>query len=487
MAKRKSLITCLLISSKNQDYLWLILAQVIKELETEILIENFNQDYQTFENRKLTEFSESISSVDLILVDIAKMSPNMLYELGIARALGKPIICISDVFSSSNLSIINENYFILYKDEKELKVELKQFFINFLENPQRYVPKSIKNQDANNQIDIDLEKLAQGEFENLCFELLSKLGYKNLEWKIKDDFIDAVSTLSKKDPDGFEYDEFWLISFGKEFGTSEMLNIALHDPEYFADRIFRDIYDWGGIHIRDTEDLPITMLFIFKGKNDDYKKLIKNLSRKEFRMRGRRSLSRIRIRWWDEERITSILRNNVQLAKKYFSPEALVQSSTRLSYEELYKQYSVINEQLQKTNELLISERSKVETLERDAAWKLLSFIAAHRLGNPIDAIDSELSNLKLALDLGKYDTLREIIEGMDLPVEKAKLIVSEFRSLSTSQEIRPEIINSEKLEEILKYSSKPAIDKKVDVEFDLAKTPSISADPQKLTDCFGE
>src|SRR5207237_264508 len=78
-------------------------------------------------------------------------------------------------------------------------------------------------------------------------------------------------------------------------------------------------------------------------------------------------------------------------------------------------------------------------------------------------------------------------IESMDLPVEKAKLIVSEFRSLSVSQELKPETINTEKLNDLIKYSAKPAIDKKVGVNYDLKKLPDITGDTQKLSDCFGE
>src|SRR5690606_23706985 len=145
-----------------------------------------------------------------------------------------------------------------------------------------------------------------------------------------------------------------------------------------------------------------------------------------------------------------------------------------LSYEELYKQYADLSDQLQNANQQLISERSKIEALERDAAWKLLSFTAAHRLGNPMDAIDSELSNLKIALSQGRIEMLSEIIEGMEVPVERAKSIVSEFRNLSIAQEIKPEIVTSEKINEILMYSAKQALDKNITVDFNLEEIPDI-------------
>jgi signal transduction histidine kinase len=276
----------------------------------------------------------------------------------------------------------------------------------------------------------------------------------------------------------------------REFMNDKLLEIAIHDPEYFFERMYRDIYpdmmSRSGI-IQGRSDVPITLLLILRGKENHAKRLIKELSRRDSRMSKRGYPFTIRIRWWDEQNITSLVQKNLPLARKYFSSEALVHSGVRLSYEELNKQNADMVDELQNTNQLLESERGKIELLERDAAWKLLSFTAAHRLGNPMDAIDSELSNLKKALSMGKTDMIEDIVQSMEIPIENAKSIVSEFRNLSIAQEIKPEEVISEKLNEILKYSAKQAIDKNVKVIFDFKKVPDISIDIQKLSDCFSE
>ncbi len=497
MAKRKSKIKCLLISSpKGIDLLQPILNEVIKVTEADIqldLYSQFDRNIITHGRLRAKDSVETITSTDLILVDLAHTPSTAFFEIGVARAIGKPIVFISEnLFLVEELpDFIRQGYFIVYTKKHELDVSLKDFFKEYLKNPKRFTPRRLIESESNSQIIVDLEKLEQRDFENLCFELLSRLGYKKLEWQMKDEFIDAITTLRKQDPDGFEYEEFWLISFMNELIKNKIFDVAIHEPEYFIERIYRNMLDSDTMSrsrmMQERGDVPVTILFIVRGKENYPKRLIREISRRDFRMNKRGYPFTIRIRWWDEQMITALVQNNLPLARKYFSSEALVGSSVRLSYEELYKQYADMNEELQKTNQLLISERNKIESLERDAAWKLLSFIAAHRLGNPIDAIDSELSNLRVALEKGQFKSIKEIIESMNLPVEKAKLIVSEFRSLSISQEIKPELLTSENLNELIRYAAKQATDKKIDVTFDLKHLPNISADSQKLSDCFSE
>jgi len=496
MAKKKSRIKCLLISSfEGADFLQPILKEIILQLDVEVQLDLYTHSDRNIivHSRPIEkDFVGTISSSDLILVDLKNTSLFSFFEIGVARAIGKPIVFIAqDIFFEDLPDFIRQSYFVFYTTKKKLHDKLKEFFAEYLENPKRFTPRRLIDSDTSAQIVVDLEKLEQRDFENLCFELLSRLGYKQLEWKIKNEFVDAVTTLRKKDPDGFEYEEFWLISFSREFMNDKLLEIAMHDPEYFFERIYRNLSDQDmmirpGI-VQGRGDVPITLLFILRGKENYPKRFIREMARRNFRMDKKIYPYTIRIRWWDDQVITSLVQNNLPLARKYFSSDALGRSSVRLSYEELYKQNVIINEELETTNLLLLAERNKIDSLERDAAWKLLSFTAAHRLGNPIDAIDSELSNLKQALAMDKKEMIDEIVKSMEIPIERAKSIVSEFRNLSIAQEIKPVEINSEKLNEILKYSAKQAIVKQKEVILDLKKVPDISIDIQKLSDCFDE
>ncbi|MGG9961231.1 ATP-binding protein [Ferruginibacter sp. SUN106] len=496
MAKRKLRIKCLLISPpKRMDFLQPVIKEVTAEIDADIQLELYSQIERNIvihSRQREKDFAGMISSSDLILVDLRNISATSFFEIGIARAIGKPIIFIAeDVFIEDLPDFLRQSYLIAYGNKDELSNRLKKFFVEYIENPKRFTPRSIVEPDVSSQIVVDLDKLEQREFENLCFELLSRLGYKQLEWRIKDEFIDAITTLRKRDPDGFEYEEFWLVSFNKEFVSDKMFDIALHDPEYFVERVYRNLIESDLMNrssvMLGRGDVPVTILFVLRGKENYPKRLIKDLSKRDFRMDKRRYPFTIRIRWWDEQIITSLIQNNLQLARKYFSSEALTKSGIRLSYEELYKQNIGMYEELEKINEALIAERNRIELLERDAAWKLLSFTAAHRLGNPMDAIDSELSNLKLALSMKKPEVIDEIVKSMEIPIEKAKSIIAQFRNLSIAHEIKPENVKSSVLNDVLKNAAKQAIDKKVNVKFDFKNTPETSIDVQKMLECFEE
>lgn len=494
MAKRKRTKVLLVSASKGLDILQPIVSSVMQPYDGGVSLDLFSHSNRNrvFSNRQREKnFIEALSSSDLILVDLTNIPPSSFFDIGIARAIGKSIVFLAEeVFLEELPDFIRQSYLILFHDKGELQSKLKDFFSEYIENPKRFIPRSITRIDSSNPIVVDLEKLDLRDFENLCFELLSRLGYNQLEWRMKDELIDAVTTLRKQDPDGFEYDEFWLVSFRDSYLKRDLLEMAIHDPDYFSERIYRNLLESDMLNrnkLRHSRnDIPITLLLILRGSENLNKKLIREISNQEYHF-SRRNFPSIRIRWWDERIITSLVQNNQALARKYFSTDAISRSGVRLSYEELYKQYAEINEQLETANQLLISERSKVQSLERDAAWKLLSFTAAHRLGNPMDAIDSELSNLKLALNLNKKEMIDEIIKSMEIPIERAKSIVSEFRNLSVAHEISQETVHSKKLHEILKYSAKQAIDKNVNVKFDLDNVPDISIDIKKISDCFEE
>lgn len=50
-----------------------------------------------------TSILDRIRQADLIIADISRQNPNVLYELGFAHAFGKPTILLFDIKSDSNL------------------------------------------------------------------------------------------------------------------------------------------------------------------------------------------------------------------------------------------------------------------------------------------------------------------------------------------------------------------------------------------------
>lgn len=487
MARKKKIRILSISSYKSNHNIQRLVREIIEDgtLQIEITF----QTSKDLTGTKSQSFGTLLKNVDLVLSDLSDVSASDFFEIGIARAIGKPIVFISKESDFENLPlVIKQSYFLSYSSFAELKRELLTFLSEFSEKPERFTPRSLVGHQFDAPVDVDIEKIGPRDFENLCFELLAQLGYKKLEWQIKEDFIDAITSIKKSDPDGFEYEEFWLIAFSGRAKSQKMLDMALHEPDFFLENIYHNLYnEETNRRLRYNTDSPITLLMILPEKNKYAHRFIKDLQEREFRYSRRGRYNSLRIRFWDQQTITTLIRNNSSLARKYFSLDSVTRSGVRLSYEDLYNQNTIINEELTKKNEMLLSERLKIETLERDAAWKLLSFTAAHRLGNPMDAIDSELSNLRKALSVGKTELLGDIINSMEIPVERAKSIVSEFRNLSIAQEIQPERITAQRLREILEYCAKKAVDNGVKVKYNLANTSDISIDIKKMIDCFQE
>lgn len=491
MSKRKSRVRLLLMSPiKELDFLQSTLSDAINDLGLNVQLDSYtftDKQILTKRGQREHDYSKLINLADLIFVDILHSPITAFYEIGIANTIGKPVIILSELTILEDLpAALTQNHFITYKDRETLLRKIKILLQDYIENPHRFAFKPLLQSNSNENIIVDIEKLEQRDFENLCFELLAGLGYKQLEWQIKDEFVDAISTLRKQDPDGFEYDEFWLISFSEKILDHKMF---FHEPDFFVERILRNVLDSDKIRRVELNriDIPITFLFIFREKENYPKRLMREFSDRSFKLNRRGYPSTIRFRIWDEQQVTSLVQNNQTLAKKYFSLDALKRSNVRFSYEELYEQYVQKTDELQKKNDELTSERNRAAILERDAAWKLLSFTAAHRLGNPIDAIDSELNNLKDATKQGKKELINEIVESMETSVEKAKSIISQFRNLSIAHEIEPQIITAKALNQILKKSSKQAEDKKVNTSYKLGSDFELAIDVSKISECFDE
>ena len=278
MAKRKRIKILLVSSQKGLDLLQPIVSSVLSKFEN-IQLELYSPTTKNIiSTARQRGLATAITSSDVILVDLTHTSTTIFFEIGIARAIGKSIVFIAEeVFLDDLPDFVRQSYVLLYSSKDELEIQINFFLIDYFENPKRFIPRSLIETETSPQIDIDLDKLDIREFENLCFELLSRLGYKDLEWRIKDEFIDAVTTLRKQDPDGFEYDEFWLISFRKAFMENEWLNMAIHDPEYFIDRIYRNVIDSDMLNrssIKYTKaDIPITLLLIYREKGEYSKKI----------------------------------------------------------------------------------------------------------------------------------------------------------------------------------------------------------------------
>ncbi|MEK9149793.1 MAG: HAMP domain-containing sensor histidine kinase, partial [Candidatus Desantisbacteria bacterium] len=159
-------------------------------------------------------------------------------------------------------------------------------------------------------------------------------------------------------------------------------------------------------------------------------------------------------------------------------------SKYRKTSEELYKENVELTERLQTTLKTLQEERDKRIRAERDAVWKDVAFKAAHKLGNPVYAIETNLQSLKKRIESTNSNAL-QVTEEMGVSLEKAKSIIEQFKSLTKVQEIS---LHSIGIVQLIQNACLIAKENGIKIEFHVSeRCPSVIADSNRMTECFDE
>lgn len=437
-------------------------------------------------------YSEILRS-DLLFADVSLDNKNVFYEIGLGHALGKPILLLNQGQTNNVMPSLLQGYPMLMYDTTskglaEFQKLLHRVLEDFVRAPQRYSSFSLSpTKIAQPPYIIDLEKLGPREFENLCFELFAQMGFQRVEWGKELREIDVVATLPKKDPDGYEYQELWLIAMGRHSPIEKMIELAIMDPEHFLHLLLRypEAFEELFSRYKIRPDVPITVLFILRSKEPQSEFYEHELRRIERRLKERPYPFTVRVRWWGSSYLTNVIQQYPQIAFKYFSEEIRAKSRYRKTPEELYRENVKLSENLITAKNQLEREKKKRFIAERDAAWKDVAFKAAHKLGNPVDAADTFLQSLKKRIRDNHCETALQITNEMDVSLEEAKKVIEQFKSLVKAQEITPRSIE---ILPLIEHACKTAEENGVNVSIQSMKNcPQVMVDPDRISECFNE
>ena len=114
-----------------------------------------------------------------------------------------------------------------------------------------------------------------------------------------------------------------------------------------------------------------------------------------------------------------------------------------------------------------------------------MAFKAAHKLGNPINALETYLRSVKVRIENGREAEALQIIDNMKSSIEESKTVIDQFKSLSKSQEIN---LRQEEILPIIKRACTIAEEKNVNISIKYDdKDVKVLADPVRLSECFNE
>ena len=424
---------------------------------------------------------------DCIIADVSNRNPNIFFELGLAQAMGKGILLISHEQGLGEIPFdIREFRVITYKDEfrdlSNLSKQIYRSLRDFRRFPQRSL--AAPNFQTSLPFFIDWGSLAPRDAENLCQELLSQMGFIRLNWGKELREIDLIAEYPRKDPDGFEFRELWLVSMGMHAPIEMFIDMVAHDPEYLLHRLIRHSERLEETISRSLET-PVTILLVLFRKSPGSEEIEMLRDRFERRRLKREPLGlNIRLRIWDQHYLTSLVQRYTHIGYKYFSEEGRIRSKTRKTYEELYNENSRLTERYAKVIGELEDEKNRRIRAERDSVWKDISFSAAHKIGNPIFAIETDLDPLLKRMREGRKQEAEEVLSNIRSSLEKAKAFVEQFKSLARAQEIRAvSCLLKPILEDACKAISNQEIKHSIQCEGDT----KVKGDPERLAECFDE
>jgi len=433
---------------------------------------------------QLLASAEVIAGADCVIADVTEPNSGVFFLLGVAQTLGKASFLTGQGRPIPSLSDFGRLDFIRYDVSPLGLRDLRNSIVSVLTEFRLFPGRSRFTMGARTRglFAVDWERLSREDFENLCLELLTQLGFHRVDWEKESKEIDIVAELPKKDPDGFEYRELWLVSLGRDRHPMMLLDMLRRDPDYFLDRWLRDNDRLLQPFERSQFNTTATLLLIALEDLPMQGELFAS----EERIRRRRGpfSTNVRIRLWDRGYLSNLVYQFPQIGFKYFSDEGRAESKYRKTPEELYQENVDLARRLTATVAALTDEKNKRVRAERDAVWKDISFSAAHKMGNPIFAIETNLDPLQKRVIEGRATEALSVIQSIRNSVEKAKGIVEQFKSLTLAQQIRPV---PTKLFPLLEDACRSAHEQGVSCNLDCPPDIVVLGDPERLGECFDE
>jgi signal transduction histidine kinase len=428
-----------------------------------------------------------VARADCIVADLTHRNPNVFFELGLAQAMGKGLLLLSQSGSTESIPADFLGVQLLVYDQTPAGLSaLSKGLSAALREYRRYPNRSprIPGSRQATPFFVEWDSLDPSEAENACRELLAQMGYQRLDWDKESRDIDLIAELPKKDPDGFEYREIWLVAMGRNAPPEMLLDMASSEPDYFLHRILRD-EQLERLLSRSGGDAPVTLLVILL-RSDAFGEQLADKVRMRMPRGGRGGVFplSLRVRVWDRNYLTSLVQQFPQIGYKYFSDEGRSRSKFRKTPEELYRENVDLTNRQTILIEALEDEKNRRVRAERDAIWKDISFSAAHKIGNPIFAIETNLDPLQKRIIEGRTDEATEVIDSIRVSVENAKGIVDQFKSLTRAQTILPV---SMLLRPILEFACKAPRNQGVACDIECPADLVVEGDPDRLAECFDE
>ena len=277
-----------------------------------------------------------IARCDCVVADLTHPDPLLHFQVGVAEAMGKAILPLARNDSSPALSPPSSTGRTILYDPSPvgltaLKTAVQKELRDLVHSPSKMSFDAAR--PVSTPFFIDWDRLTPSDSENLCRELLTQLGFRRVDWHTPGRAIDLMAEYPRKDPDGFEYRELWLVSMRLHAAAELLLPIA-DDSETLLHRIVMHDARVERLWYRES---PNTLTFLFIALRGEH---LPSILREYFVEGSRfsRYAPSFRLRYWDRDYLTRLVQRFPNIGYKYFSDEARSLSQHRKGADELHKE-----------------------------------------------------------------------------------------------------------------------------------------------------
>lgn len=379
-----------------------------------------------------------VANADLVLVEASQADPTVFFYLGFAKALNKTLVTLhrhdgddaSDVLRLADFAIEYEDNTL---GREELTRTLKSTF-DAIQRAEQLDHEILLGGGGGGDLAerVDWETMNPVQYDNLCYELLVRKEFRDIEWL--DDTSEA-DLLARRVREGGK-EEIALISIGS--GLQDDLTIQLWGQDFLHARprieaMMSDIQARLGI-----ERVPIKLWFVWSPRDATFevrKELWQQLSsRVSGHARGLPTIISGSV--WNQDYIDQMVSDQPMMIRKYFTEDGGGEPDERKGIEDIYRETQILERRSMKA----LESAARAHRDEPAREWQEKAYTVTHSIGNAIFPVETYVDYIEEEFERLGHDEGQMAAGKARESIEKAKVHIRKFKTIAAIKppELRP-------------------------------------------------
>lgn len=192
-----------------------------------------------------------------------------------------------------------------------------------------------------------------------------------------------------------------------------------------------------------------------------------------------RHLKNLEIKSVSKLNISDYVANHLDIYHKYTKNS--LDGATNQIVDRLLANLDEANREIQRFNQEMPNLR---ESIKNEESWRSIAEIAAHKLGNPIFAMEAQIENIELALEANDLRGAFDTINKFKTSFQRTKKILKQFRETVSAYEVKLGVVNFDKLKEDIIDCAQF---RQIPIEIEITLTKAHIFDQSKIFECIEE